>query len=196
MSAVPESHRLPHELAGWTLRGVLCAATSCFWACVAGFTDAREIAGMAAGVAGWVVIFAGYCRWRGQAARPGAGRMVAALKTAAWIKIALTLAGWVTYALCVMLKSASVIIGPGFLFLLPDCLLGMASVHVVGAISGLGDDRLPRANSFGWTVLTTVVDGALFALVIGALALAVLAWWRFGPRLLAWLGFSPPRPAG
>ncbi len=196
MKLLLESARLPSELGGWALRGGLCAATSVFWACVAGFTDPQEIAGMAAGVAVWVTLFAGYCVWHAQAPRPGMERFGPALKAAAWIKCALAAAGWVTFALCSLLQGIEGIIGAGFLFLLPDCLLGMAALHLVGAISGLGDDRLPRADSFGWTALTTMVDGAMFTLVIVTLAMGVLAWWRFAPRLLAWLRFSPTRSVG
>jgi len=72
----------------------------------------------------------------------------------------------------------------------------MLALGLVGWVSGHGGDQLPKLDSFGWTAATTFVDGILFFLVIGVLALAVLAWWRFGPCLLAKLRFSPARLAG
>jgi hypothetical protein len=160
-----------------------------------GFSDPVEIAGLAAGIAAWVVLFAGFCAWHRQAAPRGPARLVPALKIAAWAKFALSAAGWVGYAVCSLLKKDdTLIVDAGFLFLLPDGLLGMAAIWLGSALSGAND--LMTVNSFGWTALTTFIDGALFALVIASLALPVLAWWRFGPALLARLRFSPVRLAG
>ncbi len=194
MNAVLESDRGVEELAGWGLRGVLCAASSFWWALVAGFNAPVELAGMAVGVGVWVALFAGFCVWHGLAERCGPSRLVPALKIAAWIKFSLSAGGWAVFALYSLLHNATTILDAGFLFVMPDCVLGMAAVGIVSTISGT--NRFEQQDSFGWTALTTVVDGALFVIVIGALAAAVLAWWRFRPLALDKLKLSPARSSG
>lgn len=196
MIAVIESGRFPRELAGWGLRGALCAASSFWWAWIAGFDSPAEIAGMAAGVIVWVGLFAGFCVWHRTAGARGPAQLVPALKIAATLKFSLSAAGWVWFAVCSLFKSENTILDAGFLLVMPDCLLGMASLALVGAIGGGKVDQLPRLDSFGWTALTTLVDGALFLVVIAALAVAVLLWWRFGPELRRRLKLSPARCAG
>lgn len=194
MKAVIESDRFAAELGGWALRGTLCAASSFWWAFATGFNAPVEIAGMATGVIAWVALFATFSVWHGQAPHRGPSRLVSALKIAAWIKFLLSAVGWAAFALCSLLKNENLIVDAGFLFVMPDCLLGMASIALVSFVAGT--DQLPNLDSFGWTALTTFVDGAFFLMVIGALALAVLLWWRCAPGVLTKLKLSPTRCAG
>lgn len=195
MKAVIESVRFPAELGGWALRGGLCAAVSFCWALLTGFNSPFEIAGMVAGVAAWVALFAVYCAWQDLAVCRGGKLFVRALKVAAWIKSGTSAAGGVLLLLC-SLGTKETMIDLGIVGVMPDCMLGMASIFLVSGISGLQMEALERADSFGWTALITFVDGALFLAVIGVLALMVLVWWRFAPALLAPLKFSPTRLAG
>lgn len=194
MNAGFESARFQQELGGWVLRGVLCAAVSFGWALVAGFTAPAEIAGMAAGVAAWAGIFAAVCACPGRwfTHRP---KLVPALKVAAWIKFALSAAGGAVFWLS-SLGAQATILDVGIVGVMPDAFMGMLALGLVGVASGHGGDQLPKLDSFGWTAATTFVDGILFALVIGLVALVVLAWWRFGPGLLTKLKLSPTRCAG
>lgn len=179
MKTLLASEEFQAELPGWALRGVLCAANSAFWAVMMGFQQPAEIAGMAAGVAFWVVVFAGLCACTPLAERLRQPRIGAALKRAAWIKIGLTAAGWLSLAGASLMRAS----GAEVLAMLgmADVLMGMASLWLVSRAAGVPDiDQLGRLDSFGWTALTTVVEGALMAVVIGALALVVLGWWRWG----------------
>jgi hypothetical protein len=195
MKAVIDSARFPAELGGWGLRGVLCAASSLYWALMVGFTALAELAGMAAGIAVWVVIFAGFCVWHAQSQQRHSERLVPALKIAAWIKFLFSAAGWVVFAISSLIKSDSVTVSAGFLTVMPDCLLGMAALAIVSAIKG--EQHLESLDSFEWTALTTIVDGALFVLVIAGIALLVLAWWRLSdPHLAGKPKLSPARLAG
>jgi hypothetical protein len=173
---------------------MLCAASSFWWAAAAGFNAPVEIAGMLAGILVWIVFFAGFSVWHRESGMRGPERLVPALKLAAWIKFLFTAGGWGVFAACSLFKNEATILDAGLVFMMPDCLLGLAATGIVSLISGA--PHLEKLDSFGWTALTTVVDGALFALVIGVIALAVLAWWRFGPGLLAKLNLSPARSAG
>lgn len=167
------------ELPGWVLRGALCAVNSAFWAWMMGFQHPAEIAGMATGVAFWVAVFAGVCAWTPRSAWWQQAQIGPALKRAAWIKIGLTCSGWL------LLAGASLVHISGAealaMFGMVDMLLGMAALWLVSRVAGIPDfDQISRLDSPGWTALTTVVEGALMAAVIGVLALAVLAWWRWG----------------
>lgn len=164
------------ELPGWALRGVFCAATSAFWAVMMGFSSAAEIAGMVAGVACWVGIFAGLCVWL-----PGAVNWLnrdaaVALRWAAWIKVGLTAGGWGLFCLGGALNSDP-LAQMGMLGTM-DTALGMGALWGVSFMAGVNDLGLPALDSFGWTALTTVTEGALMALVIGAIAAALWILWR------------------
>ena len=195
MKALWESDEFRAELPGWALRGGLCAAVSFVWALLMGYNSPFEIAGMVVGVAAWVVLFAGYCAWPGRTVRRGGPSIGRALKVAAWIKFGTSAAGGLVYLLHAI-GPRSAIMDFGVVGLMPDWLLGFAAVSVVAAISGLPMGALEGADSLGWTALITFVDGALFLLVIGVLASAVLLWWRFAPALLANLKLSPAPRAG
>lgn len=182
--------RFVQELGGWVLRGIFCAGVSVGWAVVAGFRSAAEIAGMLAGITGWAVVFTAYCTWHGQESRRGPVRLVSALKVAAWIKAETSIAGGLMFAF-LSLGPKDTMVDLGAVAVLPDCMLGLLSICIVAALSGTNVDALARLDSLGWTALTTLVDGALFFLVIAVLAAGVIGWWRFGPDLLLKWKLSP-----
>jgi hypothetical protein len=172
-----ESEAFQAELPGWTLRGMLCAANSAFWAWMMGFQAPAEIAGMVAGVAFWVAVFAGVCVWNPQSRRWRRTEIVAALKWAAWIKIGLSAGGWLVFAAASAVSAPD--LSPIAMFGMVDMLLGMAALAVVAFMAGLSDPaRVAAMDSFGWTALTTVVEGVLMALVIVAIAVVVWLVWR------------------
>ncbi len=179
MNALIDSAAWRDELPGWAVRGVLCAANSAFWAWMLGFQAPVELAGMAAGVACWVGIFAVLCVWTPPAARWAYPQFAAALKWAAGIKIGLTAAGWLGFAGASLVRTS----GAEALaaFGMADVLLGMAALWMVSRVAGIPDiEQVARLDSFGWTALTTMVEGALMAVVIGLIALVVFGWWRWG----------------
>jgi hypothetical protein len=187
--------QFPREFALWGLRGALCATSSFWWALMAGFNAPAEIAGMVAGVVGWVAIFAGLCAWRGEKWPGRADRLVRALKVATWIRFSISALGGLGFALSSLGPKGSMT-DAGIIGMMPDGWCGIVAVHLVAQVGGMNPERLAKLDSFGWTALTTLVDGALFALVIGVLATAVLLWWRFCPGLEALLRISPARRAG
>jgi len=179
MKTLLASEEFHAELPGWALRGVLCAANSAFWAVMMGFQQPTEIAGMVAGVASWVAVFAGLCARTRLADRLRQPRIGAALKRAAWIKIGLTAAGWLSVAGTSLIRASGA--EALAVFGMADVFLGMASLWLVSQAAGVSDiDQVGRLDSFGWTALTTIIEGALMAAVIGLIALAVLGWWRWG----------------
>lgn len=165
------------ELPGWALRGILCAATSAFWAVLMGFQAPTEIVGMIAGVAGWVAVFATVCAWLQHSVRWSRTRASAALKWAAGIKIGLVASGWLAYGVGGLLQWDDMM-GMA-LFGMVDPLLGLASLALVSFFGGMnGPETVAAADSLGWTLLTTVIEGLLMALVIACSAVLVWGFWQ------------------
>ncbi|HKB56170.1 MAG TPA: hypothetical protein VKC51_01150 [Lacunisphaera sp.] len=73
--------------------------------------------------------------------------------------------------------------------------LKAASLLGVG-LAGVKELGLGQLNSFGWTLLTTLVQGALIAAELALLALGVFSWWRAWAWLKPQLLVSPARLAG
>ena len=195
MTALLESEAFRNELPGWVLRGVLCALGSAFWAVMMGFETPAEIAGMVAGVVFWSTGFAGLCCSTRLLAGLKQPRLGSALKRAAWIKLGLTTFGWALMFGAGSLRFHGVeVLG---IFGMIDAVLGLASLWLVGEVGSFPDfGQICRANSFGWTALTTLVDGALTAIVIGLIAAAVLGWWHLTAGSGRKQELSPARPAG
>jgi hypothetical protein len=69
---------------------------------------------------------------------------------------------------------------PAAVFWMVDMFLGMAALWTVNQLGGFSEiDYIARLDSFGWTALTTVIEGAFMAVLIVGIALAVLGWWKF-----------------
>lgn len=166
------------ELPGWILRGSVCALTSFGWAVVAGFSHPAEIAGMLLGVAGWVAVFTLATVWLPEHGRGVWGRYGAALKRAAWIKFGFTLLGVpALLGVCGGLgTTVTALLGYAFTF---DLMLGLAALSSTGHLAGgIKPEAIAQLDSGGWTAFTTVVAGALMALVIGLIALLIVGWER------------------
>lgn len=192
MNLAINEEKLGRELPGWALRGVLCAANSAGWAVLMGFQAATEIAGMVAGVAFWVALFAGACAWMPGTTRWNHGEAVAALKWAAWIRIGLTAGAWLVYAAA----SAAGFHDLGQMALVGtlDTILGLGALLVVSVLAGMkGPESVAAADSFGWTALTTIVEGLLVAGTITGLAVAVWLAWRVAARVGIPARFLPVR---
>lgn len=198
MRALLLSREFRAELADWTLRGLLCAATSAFWAALTGFTSPAEIGGMFCGVAGWIVAFAlvGASARRTPNAAPRDSHLLNdyraragladALGRAAWMKFGLTGAAWLLYGFAGFFGLQNLL--QIALLGMTDTLLGLAALWAVSWVAGVvSPDRVAGLDSFGWTLLATLTEGALMAFVIAGLALLLVAFWRvraaFGPVL-------------
>jgi hypothetical protein len=198
MRALFLSREFRGELADWTLRGVLCAATSAFWAALLGFTSVAEVAGMLLGVGCWIVAFAlvgASARRTANAAasdrrrlKDGRGRagLAEALGWAAWIKLGLTGVAWLLYGFAGFFGLQNLL--QVALLGMTDTLLGIAALWAVSWVAGVvSPDRVAGLDSFGWTLLTTLTEGALMAFMIAGLAFLLVAFWRvraaFGPAL-------------
>ena len=90
--------------------------------------------------------------------------------------------GWDINALALMHADAELLGRASQALGLPEPaapLLGMAALWLVSQVGPFRNfEQIPGADSFGWTALTTVVEGALMAVVIGLIALVVLGCWR------------------
>ena len=185
--------RCGRELPLWAVRGVLCAAPSAFWAVIAEFKHPAEIAAMILGTGLCIAGFAWFSARETMAATPGRRQFVRALKMSAWLKAVSLLGvglGWIA----VVLKAPA---GAWFtLGMFPDMWAGLGSVSLVGWLAGVGELGLGQLNSFGWTLLTTLVQGALIAAELALLTLGVLGWWRVWAWLKVHLQFSPAPIAG
>ncbi|MBP9912226.1 MAG: hypothetical protein KBF26_02345 [Opitutaceae bacterium] len=156
---------------------MLCALPSAYWALMVGFKEPAELCAMAAGIALCVVLFAGFSASDAMRATAGRKKFVRALKMSAWIKCALLLGvglAWVSAAWIKTEMVAWFVIG-----LAPDLWAGFGSLSFVGWLSGMkAGPELGQLNSFGWTLLTALVQGALISGLLVIMALVVLGYWR------------------
>jgi hypothetical protein len=145
--------------AAWTLRGVLCALPSAYWALLEGFRCGAELLGMAAGVATAVAAFAVLTRGGAE----DAGGFARAVMRAANLRAALAALG-----------CAGLAFPPLVALLVPDVYggaLALAVMKRLGRASGWHTG--PSADSFWVTYATTLLQGVAVALTICALAVAI-----------------------
>jgi hypothetical protein len=187
-----ESDAFRAVLPGWGLRGVLCAATSAIWAAMAGFTAPVEIAGMVAGVAWWVVVFAAACAWPARAGRWPRAEVDTAVKWAAWLKAGSAAIGWLGLGGAVNLHLR--MFEPLGALCAVDLVLGLGALTVVAWLAGVvGPEQVAAADSFCWTALATLIEGAAMALVIAAIGTWVWLARHTWPMVKArWLALTGP----
>lgn len=185
--------RFGRELPLWALRGLLCAAPSAFWAVLTEFQHPVEIAAMVLVTALYIVGFAWFSAWDVMAATPGRRQFVRALKMSVWIKMAM-MAGLGCAA--ALLSGIGRDFGAWLSGMMPDLCCGIGSLSLVGWLAGARELGVGRLDSFGWTALTTLVQGGLISALIVGMAAAVLVWWRVWAWLKPQLMFSPARIAG
>jgi len=148
------------KLIAWSVRGVIGAAPSFTWALMAGFKSPAAIAGMAAGVATYVLAFA----W-----------LTASPNYVEYVESADS--GW-SLRLAANLRVAGSLLALGY----PDMILGWVSLSVVGAIDGAQDPLAAAGGgAFAPAYVTTLVQGLLVSvtILVGAVLLwPVRCWWR------------------
>lgn len=181
------------ELPLWAVRGILCAAPSALWAVIGEFKQPAELAAMVLGTGLYIAGFAWFSAWPVMAANAARRQLVRALKMSAWIKPAMV----------VGLGAAGMVFsgrwqdgGAWFCGMFPDMFCGFGSVSLVSWLAGASDLGLAHLHSFGWTTLTTLVQGALISGLIVILAAGVLAWWWVWAWLKPQLMVSPARLMG
>ena len=179
MITIASFRRWRTELIGWGWRGGLCAAPSAGWAVVAGYGSGREILAMLIGVVIFIVGFA-VLSTEVTARRPAWTGWLRAMNLAVWIKAVAPVA----------LASIGVLLSAGdfgkmfpFAAGVPDLVLGIGAVSLTEWASGVRMETLATMDSFQWTLLTTLLQGALISGLLCALAcgvkfvLWVRAWW-------------------
>ena len=182
------------ELIGWTVRGLVSAAISLWYAAMLGFLHPVEIFGMGLGILFWVAVFTlTTVKLMALIVNPGWGRYARALKTAVWIKFLLTLIGFpAIYAMA----TGSLQRGLGVILSF-DVFLGMLALAITGKLGGFAEPgQIAHADSLGWTMLTTIVEGALMAVVLALIALAVLGWRHWRSTAVTKPKLSPARTEG
>ena len=152
--------------AAWTLRGVLCALPSAYWALLEGFRSGAELLGMAVGVATAVATFALLTR----AGAEDPGGFARAVTLAATLRAALAALG-----------CAGVVFPPLLSLLAPDIFGGAYALGIMKGIGRFGGWAVgPQADSFWVTYATTLLQGLAITLTILVLALliwSVRRWW-------------------
>lgn len=195
MNGLIEAGRLPGELAGWALRGLLCAVPSAFFAVIGGFNRPAQLVAMATGFAAYVMLFAGFCAARAMQRTEARERFVRTLKMSAWLKASLLLGVALAWGLALLkcFPPGGVLLGVG---VVPDMWLGFCATWVVSWLTGVeGALQVGDLNSAPWTLLTTLLQGALVTGLLVALAGGMLGC----RRLWAAIGgtrITPVRSAG
>lgn len=163
-------------LAGWTWRAIVVALPSAGWAAAAGFTRPLEVLAMVLGVMAYAAIFAHASSSDLMSATPARRRFLGAIKTAVLVKAVLMGLAVGCWSLVAVFRVSGAYgwLGMG---VAPDLFAGMASLSLVTKLSGgHAPDTMAQLDSFGWTGLVTLVQGALMALELGLLTLVVLVW--------------------
>ncbi len=165
-------------LVDWGWRGGLLALPSAAWAYMGGYSHPAHGAAMLSGVLVYVLLFA----TGGAIQTPWAAglrdRLSAAFRQAVWLKLA-----WVLIGLLAGLVMTKVNVKPVWLFvplaggMWADLLTG------IGVVQGMeqfgrwaGFATTAPADSFLWTLVTTLLQGAAVVLGLLVLTLVVLGW--------------------
>lgn len=184
---------ISRELPLWVLRGFLCAVPSALWAVISEFQHPVEIAAMILVTGLYIVGFAWFSAWEIMAATPGRRDFVRALKMSAWIKPASVIG---LDGVCALLSGRVMDAGALMAGLFPDMACGIGSLSLVGWLAKVRDLGVGRLDSFAWTALTTLVQGALISVLLVVMSAAVVVWWRVWIWLKLQLQFSPARISG
>jgi hypothetical protein len=179
MSTLPSAAAFSSQLAFWAPRGVICAVPSFWFAATTGYNTAPEIAGMCAAVATFVFALAGmtafprYRSWMGETAFGRRLQLATTLRT-----------GWAVcgiLAICLEFFLARSVYVFALILIMPDFYAGVLSVGCVELLASIFHQAGGvESNSFGWTYLTTLLQGMWIALTLFVLAvgLTVISWIR------------------
>jgi len=164
----------------WGIRGVACAAPSFRIALTTGYSDPREVAGMIVATATLIFAMAWLTAWPRYAGSVGASHFGRSFRMAANLRAILAVLGFA------MLGSGSLPHGlaPYFTLLTGlDFWTGLLAVGGTGIVAEAFHQVANDAvNSFGWTYLTTLLDGALVTVTLGVLAVGLTLLSRLIPR--------------
>jgi len=177
MKALLLSREFGGELTGWTLRGALAASIAAGWAIKGGFTRPMEIAGMIAGLLGWVIVFATFSGWGVRMGEKAPVLAVGALKRAVWVKLACSLTcGVIFIGDRATSRAGDWLLNGGFI----DLYFGIVSLAVVSLLAGVSLEQVTHLDTFGYTALATLLHGALTTGAIAAIAATLFGWRWFG----------------
>ncbi len=168
----------------WAICGTLCAGPSFLFAASSGFDRRAMVVGTGCYIVGFAVITA-LPRYQRDVAGSRLGRR---LRLAAIIRASLAGFGLLGVGLGALGGNRD-IAGAFAIFSVLDCLPGILAVLLTEVVSGQSLSRATEVG-FGWTLMTTLVQGALVSaqlLVIALLSLLFPSRKR-GNRL------SEPRP--
>ncbi len=127
---------------------------------------------MLIGVIFWVVAFAMFTANLPRTTQAFWLRYGAALKTAAWIKFTMSLLGHPVFAIWLLAAFTPL----GVLFAI-DMWLGIAALWLTSRVGGFADlFQISSLDSIIWTMLTTIFQGALTAIVLSGIAMLVRIW--------------------
>jgi hypothetical protein len=173
-------------LRGWGIRGALVAFPSWLWALADDYRHPLEILAMISGVVCYVLLFATGCSLKVAMATEQRRRALDALRWTAWLKLS-----WILFGILVTWVASGLRVQQGWI-LVPllggvyaDLGTGLAitqGMEQFGRWSGLATTA--SANSFIWTFVTTLLQGAAVTLGLFILALGVLAWSWLKRRFL------------
>jgi len=184
MKTLLSQENFGQELRGWAWRVILCALPSAVWAWKLEFNHPLEVAAILSVVGAFIMAFAMGSTWMTNRASLGWSRFQRALKMAAGIKIG-TLVG-VAVFWTIGVGWVPKLLGSLVLLIWPDLLMGLCSVELVGFLRGMRESTdLARLDSFAFTGLITLLQGAFIGVLLGLFALLVLGVqgvWRWTKR--------------
>lgn len=187
MNSIIDFKSFGREFAGWLGRGMLYASPSVFWAGMVGFTQPAEIAAIVLCGVMFVALVSLYCSWRSSGTAGDESEFVRALKIAMWVKIVPQAVALALLVLSSELRFRA--LECSILAFFPDMLDGFVSLSIVSRLAGLRDLQLAQLDSFGWTALTSVLQGLLLTVLLVILAWCVIAGKK------AWCGMGRERKA-
>lgn len=146
----------------WTICGILCATPSFLLAANSGFDRRAMVTGTVIYILGYAFVTALPC-YQGRVGRSRLGRR---LRLAAMIRAGMALTGLIGVGLAALGWIQSFL----SIFALLDFFPGMLAVSLTGWLSGQTANHMTDVG-FGWTLFTTLVQGALVSV-----QLLVIAW--------------------
>ena len=145
-------------LGRWAGRGTLWAAPSAFYAWVAGYQNVPAISAMLTGIVFWCLIYASV------SASPQYGRRWRETRFGKRLRAVIRLKTWL-----IMFCPLAVFWQWFVVLILPDMYGGFAAIYATKVMGGQAvdfDATLGRVPEFGWTLVTTVIQGAVISLQV------------------------------
>ena len=168
----------------WAICGTLCAGPSFLFAASSGYDRRAMLVGTVCYILGFAVLTSQPRYQRGMAG----SKLGRRLRLAAMIRSGLAAVGLLGFGLGA-LGGSRYLSGAFAIFTLLDCFPGILAVALTEIVSGQAQGRTTPAG-FGWTLFTTLLQGALVSVQLLVIALLSLLFpsRKRGNRL------SEPRP--